>query len=151
MIADLDADEGVALVDETQGRNDQDMLDTSILDDDEVVVKKEVSTIDPVPAAGEVVTTAGVEFNTATAGIDVSTAAAGEVITTTGVEVSTAAITSQISMDEITLAKALIDIKTSKPKAKGIVMQEPSETPTPTPIDLSKVTYPLQAKESIIV
>nr|GFC85081.1 hypothetical protein [Tanacetum cinerariifolium] len=80
---------------------------------------------DAVPAAGEVVTTAGVEFNTATAGIDVSTAAVGEVVTTTGVEVSTAAITSQISINEITLAKALIDIKTSKPKAKGIVMQEP--------------------------
>nr|GEY21766.1 hypothetical protein [Tanacetum cinerariifolium] len=70
MIPDLDADEGVAL---------------------------EVSTVHPVPAAGEVVTTAGVEFNTATASVD-----------------------------------------TSKPKAKGIVMQEPSETPTPTPIDSSQ-------------
>nr|GEX21476.1 hypothetical protein [Tanacetum cinerariifolium] len=80
MIDDSDADEGVTLFDETQGRNDQDMFDT----------------------------------------------------------ISTAAITSQISMDEITLAKALTDIKTSKPKAKGIVIQEPSETPTPTPIDSSQ-------------
>nr|GEW49504.1 hypothetical protein [Tanacetum cinerariifolium] len=58
---------------------------------------------------------------------------AGEVFTTIGFEVSIAAITPQISMDmdEITLAKALIDIKTSKPKAKGIVMQKPSETPIP--------------------
>nr|GFC07896.1 hypothetical protein [Tanacetum cinerariifolium] len=87
MIDDLDADEGVALVDETQGRNDQDMLDT---------------------------------------------------ITTASVEVSTAAITSQISMYEITLAKAPIDIKTSKPKTKGIVMQEPSETHIPTPINSSQ-------------
>nr|GEV66645.1 putative ribonuclease H-like domain-containing protein [Tanacetum cinerariifolium] len=93
MIVDLDADEGVSLVDKTQGRNDQDMFNTSILDDEEVVA---------------------------------------------GVEVSTTAITSQISIDEITLAKALIDIKTSKPKAKGIVIQEPSETPTPTPIDYSQ-------------
>nr|GEW26968.1 ribonuclease H-like domain-containing protein [Tanacetum cinerariifolium] len=93
MIEDLDADKGVAL---------------------------EVSTADPVPTAGEVVTTAGVE-------------------------VSTAAITSKISMDEITLAKALIDIKTSKPKAKGIVMQEPSETPNITPIDASK--KPSKAKD----
>nr|GEY54964.1 hypothetical protein [Tanacetum cinerariifolium] len=91
MIADLDDDERVALVDETQGRNDQDMFDTSILDDKEVVAEKEVTTADPVTTAGEVVTTAGVE-------------------------VSTAAIPSQISIDEITLAKALIDIKTSKPK-----------------------------------
>nr|GFC82744.1 hypothetical protein [Tanacetum cinerariifolium] len=112
MINDLDADEGVTFVDETHGRNDQDMFDTSILDDDEVVVEKEVSTDDLVPTAGEVVTT-------------------------TGVEVSTTSI-SQIFMDEITLAKALIDIKTSKPKAKEIVIQEPSETPTPTPIDSSQ-------------
>nr|GEV73545.1 hypothetical protein [Tanacetum cinerariifolium] len=100
VIDDLDANEGIVFVNETQGRNDQDMFDTSILDNEEVVAEKEVSTADPVPTVGEVVTTASVE-------------------------VSTAAITSQIYMDEITLAKALINIKTSKPKANGIVMQEP--------------------------
>nr|GEW86269.1 hypothetical protein [Tanacetum cinerariifolium] len=120
MIADLDVDEGVTLVYETQGRNDQDMFDTSILNDEEVVAEKKVSTADPVPTACEVVTIAGVE-------------------------VSTAAITSQISMDEITLAKALIDIKTSKPKANGIVMQEPSKTPTLTLIDSSQ--QPSKAKD----
>nr|GEV95504.1 hypothetical protein [Tanacetum cinerariifolium] len=99
IIEDLDANEGVALVDETQGRNDQDMFDISILDNEEVVAKKEVSSVDSVTTAGEVVTTVGVK-------------------------VSTDVITSQISMDEVTLAKALIDIKTSKPKAKGIVIQE---------------------------
>nr|GEU91447.1 hypothetical protein [Tanacetum cinerariifolium] len=76
MIANFDANEGVALVNETQRRNDQDMFDTSIFDDEEVVAKKEVSTVDPVPTASEVVTTAGVK-------------------------VSTAAITFQISMDDI--------------------------------------------------
>nr|GEZ60148.1 ribonuclease H-like domain-containing protein [Tanacetum cinerariifolium] len=65
MIDYLDADEGVALVDETQGRNDQDMFDTSILNDEEVVAEKEVSTADPVPTVGEVVTTGGVEVTTA--------------------------------------------------------------------------------------
>nr|GEY77298.1 hypothetical protein [Tanacetum cinerariifolium] len=265
-------------------RNDQDMFDTSILDNEEVVAEKEVSTADSVPTAGEVVTTAGVEVSTvaitsqismdeitlAKALIDIKTSkpkakgimtdeevarnleaqmqaeleeeerlarqkeeeanialvvkydntqammdadyelatrlqkeeigelnieersrlravntarpravntarprvvntarpnsavvnavrasqevstadsvpTAGEVVTTAGVEVSTAAITSQISMDEITLAKALIDIKTSKPKAKGIVIQEPSETPKPTPIDSSQ--QPSKAKD----
>nr|GEY31844.1 hypothetical protein [Tanacetum cinerariifolium] len=48
-------------------------------------------------------------------------------------------------MDEITLAKALTDIKTSKPKAKGIVMQETSETPTLGPIDSSQ--QPSKAKD----
>nr|GEV24428.1 hypothetical protein [Tanacetum cinerariifolium] len=61
MIKDLDDDEGVALVDETQGRNDRGIFDTSILDDEEVVAEKEVSTADPVPTAGEVLTTGGVE------------------------------------------------------------------------------------------
>nr|GEU61421.1 hypothetical protein [Tanacetum cinerariifolium] len=92
----------------------------SILDDEEVVAKKEVSTTDLVPTADEVATNVGVD-------------------------VSDAAITSQISIDEITLAKALIDIKYSKPKANGILMQEPSETPTPTPINSSQ--QPSKAKD----
>nr|GEV40116.1 putative reverse transcriptase, RNA-dependent DNA polymerase [Tanacetum cinerariifolium] len=89
---------------EDAGRNDQDRFDTSVLDDEEVVAIEK----------------------------EVSTAC--EVVTTVSVKVSTTAITPQVSMEEIILAKALIDIKTSKPKAKGIVMQDPSETPTPTPI-----------------
>nr|GEU52159.1 putative ribonuclease H-like domain-containing protein [Tanacetum cinerariifolium] len=64
MIADLDAYEGVALVDETQGRSDQDMFDTSIFDDEEVAAKKEVSTAEVVPTVSEVVITAGVEVTT---------------------------------------------------------------------------------------
>nr|GEU40152.1 hypothetical protein [Tanacetum cinerariifolium] len=95
MIADLDADEGVALVDETQRRNDQDMFDTSIFNDEEVVAEKEVSTADLVTTAREVVTTAGVE--------------------------------------------------TSKPKAKRIMMKEPSKTPTPTLLYSSQ--QPLKATD----
>nr|GEW63436.1 hypothetical protein [Tanacetum cinerariifolium] len=111
IIDNLDADEGVALVDETQGRNDQDMFDIGVFDDEEVVVEKEVITADLVTTAGELVTT-------------------------TGVEVSVAATTSTISMDDITLAKALAALKSSTPmvkelsvpKAKGIFMEEPKET-----------------------
>nr|GEW64443.1 putative ribonuclease H-like domain-containing protein [Tanacetum cinerariifolium] len=36
--------------------------------------------------------------------------------------------------EEVVVEKAVTDKETSRPKAKGIVMQEPSETPTPTPI-----------------
>nr|GEV43384.1 hypothetical protein [Tanacetum cinerariifolium] len=38
-------------------------------------------------------------------------------------------------------------VETSKPKAKGIMMQDPSETPTPTPIDSSQ--QPSKAKDKI--
>ncbi|GKC34920.1 hypothetical protein Tco_1047304 [Tanacetum coccineum] len=69
-IDDIDADEGVTLVDETvenQERiNDEEMFDTGVLNDEEVFIgqdmaKKEVSTTDPVTTVGEVVTTASVE------------------------------------------------------------------------------------------
>nr|GEU46938.1 hypothetical protein [Tanacetum cinerariifolium] len=94
IIADIDVEEGVTLVDETQERNDQDMFDTGILDDDEVVAEKEVSTADPVTTAGEVVTTANFEVSA----------------TTTAVTIPT------ISKDELTLAQTLIKIKAAKPK-----------------------------------
>nr|GEY55539.1 hypothetical protein [Tanacetum cinerariifolium] len=118
IVNNLDVDEGVTLVDETQGRNDQDMFDTGVLDDEEVVAEKEVTTTNPVTTAGEVVTTAG------------------EVVSTAGIEVSTTATTPIISMNDITLAKALAALKSAKPmvkgpsvpKYKGIVMQEPEKT-----------------------
>nr|GEX86880.1 hypothetical protein [Tanacetum cinerariifolium] len=45
--------------------------------------------------------------------------------------------TTVVFIDDITLAQALAEIKTSKPKARGIIMQEPSETPTTTTILIS--------------
>nr|GEV97650.1 putative ribonuclease H-like domain-containing protein [Tanacetum cinerariifolium] len=105
MIDDLDADEGVALVDETQGRNDQDMFDTSILDDDDEVVAEEVDD-------EEVVAEEVDDEEVGAEEVDDEEVVAEEVVA----KKNTAAITSQILMDETTLAKALIDIKTSKPK-----------------------------------
>ncbi|GJT25135.1 retrovirus-related pol polyprotein from transposon TNT 1-94 [Tanacetum coccineum] len=77
-IDDIDKDAEITLVDETQGRyGDDQMFDTSVLDDEEVfvgqdmaekeiiVAEKEVSTADPVTTAGEVVTTTSVEISTA--------------------------------------------------------------------------------------
>nr|GEV02858.1 reverse transcriptase domain-containing protein [Tanacetum cinerariifolium] len=53
-------------------------------------------------------------------------------------EINVASIATNLSVaviiinDEITLAQALMEIKTSNPKAKGIVLQEPSECTTTT-------------------
>nr|GEX70068.1 uncharacterized mitochondrial protein AtMg00810-like [Tanacetum cinerariifolium] len=145
MIAKIDADEDISLINETtqdQGRmNKEDLFGVNDLDGDEVVidvsagekeeqsekvVEKEVSTADPVTTAGEVVTT-------------------------DDVEVSTALTNTTTTDDELTLAQTLIEIKDAKPKAfttaattvtavstspkeKGIIMQEPSKTPSPKPI-----------------
>ncbi|GKD27687.1 hypothetical protein Tco_1233901 [Tanacetum coccineum] len=126
-IADIDDDAKVTLIDETQERNDNLVYDTGVLDDEEVFVghgevEKEVSVVDPVTTVGEVVTTVSVEVTTASA-------------TTT--------------VDELTLAQTLIEIKAAKPKvvttaatttttavtrpkAKGVIFQEPSEFTTTT-------------------
>ncbi|GJW61394.1 putative ribonuclease H-like domain-containing protein [Tanacetum coccineum] len=108
-IADLDADAEVTLVDETQGRIDDNlMFNTGVFDEQEVEVEKVVSTA----------------------------------------EVTTASTTTT-TVDELTLAQTLIEIKVAKPKAvttaatitttavtrlkaRGVVVQEPSEFSTTT-------------------
>ncbi|GKF76184.1 hypothetical protein Tco_0225628, partial [Tanacetum coccineum] len=108
-IADIDAEEEVTLIDETQGRNDDNlMFDTGVLDEQEVKVEKVVSTAEVTTASGTITT-----------------------------------------VDELTLAQTLIEIKAAKPKAittatttnttdvkrpkaKGVVVQEPSEFTTTT-------------------
>nr|GEW75241.1 hypothetical protein [Tanacetum cinerariifolium] len=153
MIDNIDQDVEITLVDDTQGRmNEEDMFGVNDLVGDEVVVdvsasekveqsvkvvEKEVSIADPVTTSGEVVTTVDIE-------------------------VTTTATTPQISKDELTLAQTLKEIKAAKPKAittaattvtatgtrpkaKGIVMQETSKRPTPTLIDASQKSS--QAKD----
>nr|GEU60853.1 putative ribonuclease H-like domain-containing protein [Tanacetum cinerariifolium] len=119
MIDNIDQDVEIALVDETHGRmNEEEMFGVNNLDGDEVIVditagenveqstkdaKKEVSTVDPVTTAGEVVTT------------------------TEGIKVTAAATTPQISKDELTLAQTLIKIKAAKPNEGGLIVQEPTK------------------------
>nr|GFA96996.1 hypothetical protein [Tanacetum cinerariifolium] len=45
--------------------------------------------------------------------------------------VVTAAATTAVSFDELIMAQALVEIKTSRPKAKGIFMQEPKKRNRP--------------------
>nr|GEY54731.1 hypothetical protein [Tanacetum cinerariifolium] len=49
-------------------------------------------------------------------------------------QVSTAAATITIATEKITLARALEALKTSKPKVKGIVFQDPGKSTTTTTI-----------------
>ncbi|GJY15661.1 hypothetical protein Tco_0386083 [Tanacetum coccineum] len=125
-IDDIDADAEITLVDETQGRHDDDlMFDTGVLNDEEVfaeqdMIEKEVSTADPITTAGEVVTTANVAVST--------------------VSIISVSVVATITKDEITLAQALAELKSVKPKVttatttttKGILLQEPSESRTTT-------------------
>nr|GEZ20444.1 nucleotide-binding alpha-beta plait domain-containing protein [Tanacetum cinerariifolium] len=93
-ITDIDADKGLTLIDETtkdpRRINNEEMFDTDVLNDKEVVVE------------------------------DVNAAS----ITTA----ATTAATTVVSIDYITLAQALVEIKTSKPKAKSIVIFDEQES-----------------------
>ncbi|GJS17011.1 putative ribonuclease H-like domain-containing protein [Tanacetum coccineum] len=119
-IADIDADVEVTLVDETQERQDEDlMFDTGVLDSDEMLVEAKID-----------------EKDEQSIKLDDNTA--GETVTTASVEGSAAPTT----IEEITLAQTLIQIKAAKPKVvttaattttitrpkvRGVVVQEPSE------------------------
>nr|GEU39976.1 uncharacterized mitochondrial protein AtMg00810-like [Tanacetum cinerariifolium] len=118
IIDNLDADKGVTLVNETQGMNDQDMFDTGVLDDEEVVAEKEVSTANPVTTAGEVVTTAGVEVSAA------ALKSAKPMVKEPSIHVSAASTLPKVSAVSTTSTT----VTTTPPKAKGIIMQEPEET-----------------------
>ncbi|GKE40391.1 hypothetical protein Tco_1463796 [Tanacetum coccineum] len=137
-IADLDADTEVTLIDETQGRNDEDlMFNTGVLNGDEVFQEPMVNTA------------------TTTSSIPVSAAdlvtTAGEVVTTASVEI----------LEELTLAQTLIEIKSAKPKvvttaattvtpassrpkAKGIAKDKGKEK-------MVKLEKPLKKKDQIAI
>ncbi|GJS99113.1 hypothetical protein Tco_0820283 [Tanacetum coccineum] len=57
-------------------------------------------------------------------------------------EVSTAEVATTITVDELTLAQTLIEIKAAKPKARGVIVQEPSEfTTTTSPTQPSQLPH----------
>ncbi|GJX74464.1 hypothetical protein Tco_0313059 [Tanacetum coccineum] len=110
----------ITLVHETQGRyGDEEIFDTCVLDDEEVfagqdMAKKEINVAEKEVSTGDPVTTAG------------------KVVTTASVEISTASPTDTTITDELTLAQTLIEIRSAKPKVKGVVIGEHSESTTRT-------------------
>ncbi|GJR78714.1 ribonuclease H-like domain-containing protein, partial [Tanacetum coccineum] len=127
-IDDIDADAGITL-DSTHFDVDTDMFGVHDLDGDEVVVESEVAAKkkdDEVNVVKEVVSVAEETVNAAT-----------------------------ITQDEITLAQALAELKSVKPKittattttTKGILLQEPSESITTT----TTTTIPSKDKDKGIM
>ncbi|GJZ68844.1 hypothetical protein Tco_0632394 [Tanacetum coccineum] len=124
---DIDADVDVSLVDETQERQDDELIfDTGVLDDVEMPVEAKVDGKD----------------EQSTKKLDDSTA--GKAVTTVGDDSAV-----PTTNEEITLAQTLIHIKAAKPKVfttaattttttrpkdKGVVVQEPSEFRVPQEI-----------------
>ncbi|GJX89538.1 hypothetical protein Tco_0341552 [Tanacetum coccineum] len=130
-IDDIDADEGVTLVDETvknQGRfNDEEMFDAGVLDGKEVFanVQQEVVAVKEVHVEEVEKVFSTVEVTTA--GIKVTAE-----VTTASIEVTTASATTT-TVDDLTLAQTLMEIRSARPKVKGVMIQEQSESTTTRP------------------
>nr|GEW57347.1 hypothetical protein [Tanacetum cinerariifolium] len=70
---------------------------------------------------------------------DVSTAADEVVTTVNDDEITTAATTPQLSKDDVTLAQTLIEIKSAKPRARGVIVQDLSEFRTTSSLQSSQL------------
>ncbi|GKD84160.1 hypothetical protein Tco_1350999 [Tanacetum coccineum] len=93
-IDDIDKDAEITLVHKTQGRyGDEEMFDTSVLDDEEVLAELEVTSKDV-----------------------------------------------NLSVDEVTLAQALAALKSAKPKADKVMLQEPEQGTITTTTAATTVT-----------
>nr|GEV11291.1 putative ribonuclease H-like domain-containing protein [Tanacetum cinerariifolium] len=140
-IAEIDADEDLSLIDETaqaQGRMDEeDLFGVHDLDGDEVFV--------------DVTTGENVEQDTKFAKKEVSTVADEVVTTVESVEGITAATTPQISKDDVTLAQTLIEIKAAKPRARGVIVKEPSEFRTTSSLQSSQLSQAKDKDKGIMI
>ncbi|GJX63234.1 putative ribonuclease H-like domain-containing protein [Tanacetum coccineum] len=136
----IDADEEITLV--SVQNVDEEMFDVNVLDgeevfvaEQEVVVKDVNNEVNVVEEVVEVINSAKLITDAAqvsAAGNVVSTA--GDATTVSAATTTTATIT---TVDDITLAQALMEIKSTKPKEKGVVIQELGESTTTISSQLS--------------
>ncbi|GJY39596.1 hypothetical protein Tco_0425960 [Tanacetum coccineum] len=142
-IEDIEKDDEVTLVDETQERNDDFMFDTGDLDGKEVVIAKQSEkVIEEVVNAAQTFSTASVTVTTAGITILVSTVI-NAATTTKSIPVST----DEIDLaQEITLAQALAAMKSAKPKEKDVV-QEPSKHVSTATTMVSTDTTTVESKD----
>nr|GEV17920.1 hypothetical protein [Tanacetum cinerariifolium] len=119
------------VIDLEKTKTTQELEIASLKRSEEVFVEKEVANKEVNDEVQKVVKEVVEDTNTAKLIVDAAqVSVAGEVnVASIATAVSAAAT---IKTEEITMAQAIVEIKTSKPKAKRIVLQEPSESTTTT-------------------
>nr|GEY25735.1 hypothetical protein [Tanacetum cinerariifolium] len=133
-INDIDADEDITLVND---QDDAEMFDVNDLHGEEVFVEIEVADKEVNDEVQKVVEEVVEDTNTAKLIIDAAQVSAASKVNAASIATTDSAAAT-LTIDEITLAQALVEIKTSKPKANEIVSQEPSESITTTTISSKK-------------
>nr|GEV00051.1 hypothetical protein [Tanacetum cinerariifolium] len=102
--------------------NEEDMFGVNDLDGDEVIMDTTVG-----EEVGQSTKLSEKELLKMIYDLTYITTASEVVTIAEDVEVTTTATNPQISKDELTLAQTLIEIKAAKTKARGVIVQEPSE------------------------
>ncbi|GJQ95621.1 putative ribonuclease H-like domain-containing protein [Tanacetum coccineum] len=134
-IADIDANKDIYLV---NVHTDEDMFGVNDLDGDEVIVDNVdvVKTAEETRSVVEEVTVVIEKAKLVSAAEETVNAAATTVSTASTIPVSaattTTTTTTTVSDVEITLAQALAELKSAKPKADKVVIQEPEQGTTTT-------------------
>ncbi|GJX87141.1 hypothetical protein Tco_0339155 [Tanacetum coccineum] len=149
-IADIDANKDIYLV---NVHTNEDMFGVNDLDGDEVIVDNVdvVKTAEETRSVVEEVTAVIEKAKLVSAAEETVNAAATTVSTASTIPVSaattTTTTTATITDVEITLAQALAELKSAKPKAVKVVIQEPEQgTTTTTPTTIISVPKPPQDK-----
>ncbi|GJS77539.1 hypothetical protein Tco_0727420 [Tanacetum coccineum] len=150
MIADIDANKDIYLV---NVHTDKDMFGVNDLDGDEVIVDNVdvVKTAEETRSVVKEVTIVIKKAKLVSAAEETVNAAATSVSTASTIPVSAAITTTTttiiVSDVEITLAQALAELKSAKPKTDKVVIQEPElGTTTTTPITIISIPKPPQNK-----
>nr|GEV79321.1 hypothetical protein [Tanacetum cinerariifolium] len=133
-INDIDADEEITLVND---QDDAEMFDVNDLHGEEVFVEKEVADKEVNDEVQKVVEEVVEDTNTSKLIVDAAKVSVVDEVNVASIA-TTVSSAATITTKEITLAQALVQIKTTRPKAKGIVLQEPSEYITTTTISSKK-------------
>ncbi|GJW44377.1 hypothetical protein Tco_0073176 [Tanacetum coccineum] len=131
----IDADEEITLV--SVQNVDEEIFDVNVLDGEKVFVTKQEVIVKEVNDEVNVVEEVVEVINSAKLIIDVAqVSAAGNVVSIAGAATTVSAAITTIA-DDITLAQVLEEMKSTKPKVKGVVIQELGEFTTTKSSQLS--------------
>ncbi|GJS62631.1 retrotransposon protein, putative, ty3-gypsy subclass [Tanacetum coccineum] len=117
----IDADKEITLV--SVQNVDEEMFDVNVLDGEEVVMKGVNERSNVVEYVVEVINTAKLIID------DAQVSAASDKVSTASAATTVSAATTT-TVDDLTLAQALQELKSTKPKMKGVVIQELGDSTT---------------------
>ncbi|GJV18896.1 hypothetical protein Tco_1367916 [Tanacetum coccineum] len=135
MIDVIDADEEITLV--SVQNVDEEMFDVNVLDGEKVFVAEQEDVVKEVNDEVNVVEEVVEVINSAKLIIDAAQVSAAGDIVSTASAATTVSVATTTTADDITLAQVLEEMKSTKPKQKGVVIQELGESTTTKSSQLS--------------